>query len=240
MSGVTSEDSIANFIVYWQQEGDSYARRGDYDWMASLLNGQRVLEIGCGVGFGTAALLRRGLSVLAIDNLAPCLDACRQRAAAVATGALSLLQADVAELDATARAAIAAFAPDSVVCWLMGAPAEVTGATHSDAGQTVAAYRERTHRQVAELAASLSSVRILHFVDRTVIPWQAKDIGRDTLVRYHTGKTLLDLPFAADRRNALYRKLEANALDLAEFRRSHPTLKNVTPTLASLIAEKKI
>lgn len=235
MSGVNT----AEFIAYWQQEGDVYARHGDYDWMASLLNGRRVLEIGCGVGFGTQALLHRGLAVLALDNLPECLEACRQRLAGE-SGEIAFLQADVESLEATTRTAIEAFAPDSVVCWLMGAPAEVTGATQSDAGQSVAAYRERTHRQVAELAASLPSVRLLHFVDRTVIPWQAKDIGRDTLVRYHAGKTLLDLPFTADRRNALYRKLEGNVLDLAEIRRTHPSLKNVTPTLASLIAEKKV
>ena len=240
MSSVNPQASIADFINYWQQEGDSYARHGDYEWMASLLNGQRVLEIGCGVGFGTQALLRRGLSVLAIDTLQECLDACRQRVGSVETGLLTLLQADVAALDAVTCAAITTFNPDAVVCWLMGAPADVTGATRSDAGQAVAAYRERTHRQVAELAASLPSVRILHFVDRTVIPWQAKDIGRDTLVRYHAGKTLVDLPFTTDRQHALYRKLEGNALDLAEIRRTHPTLKNVTPTLASLIAEKNI
>jgi hypothetical protein len=51
------------------------------------------------------------------------------------------------------------------------------------------------HRKVAELACELPPVKTLHFVDRTAIPWQAKDIGRDTLVRYHAGKTLLDLPF---------------------------------------------
>ena len=170
MSSVNPQASIADFINYWQQEGDSYARHGDYEWMASLLNGQRVLEIGCGVGFGTQALLRRGLSVLAIDTLQECLDACRQRVGSVETGLLTLLQADVAALDAVTCAAITTFNPDAVVCWLMGAPADVTGATRSDAGQAVAAYRERTHRQVAELAASLPSVRILHFVDRTVIP----------------------------------------------------------------------
>ncbi|MCE1182010.1 MAG: hypothetical protein LWW81_06845, partial [Rhodocyclales bacterium] len=123
--------------------------------------------------------------------------------------------------------------------WLMGAPADTTGARAHDGGQAVAAYRERIHRQVAELAASLPTVRALHLVDRTAIPWQAKDIGRDTLVRYHLGKTLLDLPFTAERAQALYRKLGGSVVEMAQFRKLPATMKSVVPTLASLLAERK-
>ncbi|MBS1160956.1 MAG: hypothetical protein H6R15_3375 [Proteobacteria bacterium] len=232
MSGAT----VADFIGYWEEEGAAYVRRGDYEWMAALVPGKSVLEVGCGVGYATQALAARGLSVLAVDSLVECLDATRGRTAGQE---VSLIQCEVTALDAEQRARIEAFAPETVVCWLMGAPAETTGATPSDAGQAVAAYREKIHRAVAELAASLPSVSALHYVDRTAIPWQAKDIGRDTLVRYHSGKTLLDLPFAAERRNALYRKLDDATLDLEKIRKSHPSLKSVVPTLASLLAERK-
>ena len=232
MSGAT----VADFIGYWEVEGLAYAKRGDYEWMAALVPGKRILEIGCGVGFATQALAARGFSVLAIDSLAECLAASQAR---VEGQDVSFMAADLTALSDEARGRIAAFSPDTVVCWLMGAPAETTGATPTDAGQAVAAYREKLHRLVAELAASLPTVRALHFVDRTAIPWQAKDIGRDTLVRYHLGKTLVDLPFGAERRNALYRKLDDNALDMVQIRKSHPSLKSVVPTLASLLAERK-
>ncbi|MDE1544144.1 methyltransferase domain-containing protein [Dechloromonas agitata] len=233
MSGQT----VAEFMAYWEAEGQAYVRRGDYDWMAGLIPGQRVLEIGCGVGYSTAALLGSGLAVLAIDALPECLAATGQRA----TGqGLTLLQADLADLNATQRNTITIFQPDTVACWLMGAPAEITGATPSEAGQqAVAAYREKMHRLVAELAVDLPSVRYLHLVDRTAIPWQAKDIGRDTLVRYHNDKTLRDLPFVGERCHALYRKIEDGAAPLAQLRKSHPALKGVVPTLASLLAERK-
>lgn len=233
MSGAT----VADFIGYWEIEGLGYVKRGDYEWMASLVPGKRVLEIGSGVGFATQALAARGLTVLAVDALAECLAATQGR---VAGQDVTLLQADLVALNDDQRARIEAFAPDTVVCWLMGAPAETTGASPTDAGQAVAAYREKIHRLVAELAVSLPSVKALHYVDRTAIPWQAKDIGRDTLVRYHSGKTLLDLPFTAERRNALYRKLDDNVVDMAQIRKSHPSLKSVVPTLASLLAERKI
>lgn len=232
MSGTT----VAEFIGYWEAEGLNYVKRGDYDWMAALVPGRRVLEIGCGVGYATQALAARGLAVLAIDSLAECLAATQAR---VEGKDVSFLAADLSTLNDAQRAEIVAFAPDTVVCWLMGAPSATTGATATDGGRAVVVYREKIHRLVAELAVSLPGVTALHYVDRTAIPWQAKDIGRDTLVGYHAGKTLLDLPFVAERRNALYRKIEDNALAMAHMRKSHPALKGVVPTLASLLAERK-
>ncbi len=234
MSGTT----VVEFLAYWQKEGDAYVRRGDYEWMAAQVPGQRILEIGCGLGFGTQALVGRGLAVLAIDTLPECLAATRERLGDTDNG-VTFIQADIAALAAEQQAVIAIFAPDTVVCWLMGAPADTTGAAAGDGGEAVVAYRESVHRQVAELAAVLPSVRWLHLVDRTAIPWQAKDIGRDTLVNYHLGKTLRDLPFSAQRGNALYRKLEGSTLEMAQLRRAYPSLKGVVPTLASLMAERK-
>lgn len=232
MSGQT----VAEFMAYWEAEGQAYVRRGDYEWMASLLPGKRVLEIGCGVGYSTAALVAKGCAVLAVDFLQECLDATRQRVSAE----VSFVQADLACLSEEQKATIARFEPDSVVCWLMGAPAEVTGAAPTGMGQqAVTVYREKLHRLVAELAGALPTVHFLHLVDRTAIPWQAKDIGRDTLVRYHNDKTLLDLPFSGSREHALYRKLGESVSGMGSLRTSHPSLKGVVPTLASLLAERK-
>lgn len=232
MSGTT----VAGFMAYWEHEGLAYVRRGDYEWMASLVPGKRVLEVGCGVGFATQALVSRGLTVLALDNLDECLATTRAR---LAGAGASFLQADLLALNDAQRTQIGTFAPDTVLCWLMGAPAETIGATASDGGTAVAAYREKIHRAVAVLAASLPGVQAIHFVDRTAIPWQAKDIGRDTLVRYHLGKTLLDLPFDAQRSDALYRKLGDNVVDIGQVRKPHPALKSVVPTLASLLVKRR-
>lgn len=231
-----SGSGVAEFLGYWIEEGEHYVRRGDYEWMAALVPGRRILEIGCGVGYATQALARRGLNVLAVDVLDESLEATRQRVAGLD---VVLLKVEVTALDDEQRARIETFAPDTVVCWLMGAPSEITGATPSDGGQAVAAYRERIHRSVAELAASLPTVQALHYIDRTAIPWQAKDIGRDTLVGYHAGKTLLDLPFVAERRHALYRKLDDHGVDIERMRKSHPSLKSAVPVLASLLVERK-
>jgi SAM-dependent methyltransferase len=226
---------IDEFIAYWEAEGANHARHGDYDWMAEQVPGQRVLEIGCGVGFGTKALLGRGLTVLALDMLPPCLDLARQKVGE--ESAVCFLQADLAHLDAASRQIIIDFKPETVLCWLMGAPRE-TAMNEKEAGKAVVAYRETLHRHVAELAASLLEVKAVHLVDRTVIPWQGKDLGRDTLVRYHLSKTFADLPFDVTRRDAQYRKLEGGET-LAQLRRSHPALKSAAPVLASLLAWRR-
>lgn len=233
MSGAT----VADFLGYWQREGEATERRGDYDWMASLIPGNRVLEIGCGPGYSTKALANRGLSVLSVDALPECLAAAK--AGLGTTSNVEFLATDMDALDETAKLAIAAFQPDAVACWLMGAPADRTGASADRVGQSaVVAYRERLHRRVAELATALPGVKAVHLVDRTAIAWQAKDIGRDILVKYHAEKTFNGLPFRTDRQGATYRKIDDPVAQRQASRQLHPSMKNVVPVLASLLAER--
>jgi SAM-dependent methyltransferase len=247
-NAININDDISPFLDYWETEGATYARAGDYAWMAAQApEAKRVLEIGCGVGFGTLALLQRGFSVLAVDMLEACLAATRGRIAnAGQAGEIAFLQADINQLDAAARQVIADFQPQIVLCWLMGAPREISGATsekNQEASETVTAYRKKTHRQAAELAASLPDVIALHFVDRTALPWQAKDLGRKVLMRYHSQDTLADLPFDVARQDTLYRKLAGGAEEMAWLQRkiahAQPALKSVVPVLGSLVARRR-
>jgi hypothetical protein len=189
-------NNIDDFLKYWETEGAAYARAGDYAWMAAQVpEAERVLEISCGAGFWTLALLQRGFSVLAVVMLDACLAAARQM--------------------------IAGFQPQIMLCWLMGAPQETTGATSKKNRETleaVAAYREKTYRQ-------------------------AKDLGRDTLARYHLSKTFADLPFDATRQDALYRRLAGQEKEAVRLQRemghAHLALKSIVPVLGSLVARRR-
>lgn len=46
-------------LARWQAESLQLERAGLYDWLANRIPGQRVLEIGCGFGASTAALIKR-------------------------------------------------------------------------------------------------------------------------------------------------------------------------------------
>jgi SAM-dependent methyltransferase len=251
---------LTDFLDYWETEGAAHSRKGDYDWMAAQIpeDVERVLEIGCGPGFGTLALAKRGFGILTLDFLPACLAAARARLDTITTAASPIfLEADLAALPESTFGEIAAFRPDAVLCWLMGAPQNVMHADESRHPQeesrpqdqdqdqnpkdAVARYRERMQRHAAQLAARLPEARYVHLVDRTVVPWQGKDLGREVLVRHHLSGTFADLPFDAAREDARYRKLDpgGNAQGLTRLRHAHPSMKSVALVLASLLARRK-
>ena len=57
MSGAT----VVEFLAYWQKEGEACVRRGDYEWMAAQVPGQRGLgEAHAVSGAGDVAFLGDG------------------------------------------------------------------------------------------------------------------------------------------------------------------------------------
>jgi SAM-dependent methyltransferase len=59
----------------WWPNAAEHLKAGDYDWMAGFLPpGGRILEIGTGVGIGTAILAKRGYQVISLDLNPFCLD----------------------------------------------------------------------------------------------------------------------------------------------------------------------
>ena len=94
-------------------------------------------------------------------------------------------------------------------------------------------YREAVHRRVAELAAALPTVSAVHLVDRSAFAWKIRDTARDTLLAYHAATTFAGLPFAAERADALYRKLDAGRWSPELARRG-----GLVPVLGSLLAQR--
>lgn len=229
----------------WQEEGEKHWRAGDYAWMAERVGGKRVLEIGCGTGFGTLAMATRGLLLMALEPKSDCIAVAGERVRdslpadlhALSGGASPIfLQVGVDSIDTEMRHRIIEFAPDWVVCWLMGADDRVLDHSLPPA-QSVQKYREAVHRCVAELAATLPSVVAVNLIDRTAFPWKIKDTARETMILYHQDSTFADLPFRIALSDTLYRKLDARPWPMP-VGRSGAAGPGMVPVLGSLVARR--
>jgi hypothetical protein len=83
-------------------------------------------------------------------------------------------------------------------------------------------------------------VRFIQYADRTALPWKIKDIGRETLVKYHGETSFNGLGFSARLDDAFFRKLDA--LDWQDNRgRPGPSLRGsaIVPVLGALTAHRQ-
>lgn len=222
----------------WQMEGERHARAGDYRWMAGLVPPGRILEVGCGAGFGTQALLEAGRELLVVEPVEGCRVLTADRLAGQGLPVPEILDTVVgADMGADFRQRIADFAPDCIVCWLMGGEdaAVQRMAPGASAHQAVQAFREAAHRAVVELAVVMSSVSTIHLVDRTAFPWKIKDTARETLVLYHGATTFKETAFSLLKEDTLYRKLDGSTWPELSSR----TGAGIVPVLGSLVARRR-
>ena len=66
----TLHEAQLDYIQHWKYNAYQHFIDGDYDWVANLIKQkgiQRLLEIGCGVGFSTLAIAYKGIQALSID-----------------------------------------------------------------------------------------------------------------------------------------------------------------------------
>lgn len=189
-------------LVRWRDESAALARSGVYSWLIERVPGTRVLEIGCGFGASTSALMKAGKSVFALDNRMDCLEATRAQVPEAIYGL-----ADVHHYDDRLLEDLNQFAPDAVVCWLAGAPAD---ALPRDVPEAYAVMQHRLVLQqaVVRLAGRLDSVQTVHLADRTAFAWKMKDTGRQTMVRMLTSAVLVDTSFSVAEADVQFRKLE--------------------------------
>jgi hypothetical protein len=188
----------AQYAEEWSTSARNFAASNDYQWMASVLpKGGFAVEVGCGSGQSTLAILTTYPAVLAIDNNDHLVQmACATLAkngvsasvvssgnlpvAASASFAAQILQASI--LDAGIDQAVQPSTLDAMTVWLMGATpgivAEALGKpTEALVPGDMPGYRERVQARCIELArAWLKPKGVLHLVDRAVIgSWNDKD-----------------------------------------------------------------
>lgn len=77
----TLHEAQDDYIKHWKKNAEQHFKDGDYDWVASLVEksgAQRVVEIGCGVGYSTLALANRGIQTLSIDPIPEAISATKE------------------------------------------------------------------------------------------------------------------------------------------------------------------
>ena len=79
--GIASTYDAINTVIF-ASAGGSYRLRRAFVSFLDVGSGDRVLELGCGTGQVTAALLATGADVVAVDRLPAMLEAARRRAPA--------------------------------------------------------------------------------------------------------------------------------------------------------------
>ena len=195
------QEPLDQTLERWREEAAGLAREGAYGWLVSRVPGKRILEIGCGFGASTAALKHAGKDVFALDNRMDCLEATRDK-----VDGLMLGLADVRHYDERLLADLNEFAPDAVICWLAGAPAEDLP---RDVPTTYATMQHRLdlQRAVVALASRLVTVRSVHLADRTAFPWKMKDAGRQTWSRMLQAAVVAGSAFTLDEKDIEFRKL---------------------------------
>ncbi len=195
-------EPLESTLLRWRTEAAELDRLGIYDWLANRVSADRVLEVGCGFGMSTAALVRAGKTVFALDSRMDCLKATRSLVPEATYGV-----ADVHHYDDHLIADLQAFAPEAVVCWLAGAPAEALP-RDVPAAYAVMQYRLQLQHSVVRMAMKVDTVRTIHLADRTAFPWKMKDTGRQTLVGMISSVILSETPFGLDVSDVQFKKIE--------------------------------
>ncbi len=197
------QESLNDTLARWSSESSDLEKQGAYDWLCRRIGpaATRVLEIGCGFGASTAALVHQGKTVFALDNRMECLEATRERVPDAIYGL-----ADVGQVHEMLLADLKDFAPQAMVLWIAGAPADALP-HHVPAQQAVMQYRLAFQKAAIGLAAQVPSITSVHLADRTAFPWQMKDAGRDSMAQIIRASVIADAPFSVDVADVQFRKL---------------------------------
>ncbi len=113
---------IEQYAEQWNCSAQFFYDKKYYQWMCEKLIGfKTVMEIGCGTGYSTLALLNSGHKVIAIDKNHECIMAAKKLIAdnGHKKDDIIFLEGDVADLQFREQT-LSKYACDIVICWNIG------------------------------------------------------------------------------------------------------------------------
>ena len=96
----TKMNNAQNYANQWDVSAQFFYEKGYYSWMAQRINKfQTVVEVGCGTGYSTLALVENGHKVIAIDKNRDCIAKAKQLLLnrGIAEDSVIFVEGDIAE-----------------------------------------------------------------------------------------------------------------------------------------------
>lgn len=106
----------------WNVSAKHFYDKGYYSWMAQALDGlHTVVELGCGTGYSTLALVEKRHKVIAIDKNPDCIKKAKELLSdrGISDDSVIFIEGDIAE-DSFKNRIISTFEFDAVICWNVG------------------------------------------------------------------------------------------------------------------------
>ncbi|EPJ77236.1 hypothetical protein CFII64_24149 [Pseudomonas sp. CFII64] len=187
----------------WAINSQSYNAEGYYHWMSDQLGSiKTVVEIGCGCGNGTLALVQNGRRVVVIEPNAKAIELTANNLTGAGLSVLVsqerasidsmeqqgtnvvIVQGDI--FDSKLNQLLGGLNFDAIACWLIGAEPEriaehIGKSLEAFVAPDTAVYRERLHRRCFELGRLCLKIDgCVQMVDRQGIgSWSEKDYARE-------------------------------------------------------------
>lgn len=115
-------NEIKQYAEQWNTSAQFFYEKKYYQWMCEKLTDfKTVMEIGCGTGYSTLALIQNGHNVVAIDKNHECILAAKKLIAdkGYTNEKVIFLEGDVANTQFRERT-LSKYACDIVICWNVG------------------------------------------------------------------------------------------------------------------------
>lgn len=113
---------MKEYAEQWDVSAKYFYDKGYYTWMANSLKGHNnILEVGCGTGFSTLALIEEGFTVIAIDKNSECIEKAKTLLIkeSIDPTKITFLEGDIANDDFRTML-IDNYEFDMVICWNIG------------------------------------------------------------------------------------------------------------------------